>query len=127
MKDSLGTISIWRHQHFDNFVTTTHLSHHVITKLGIPYHLPTCYQLSSLREAKKKNKQIKKVAVVFFSSFTKAKQKGNLFFSFWAKPKKNEQVKKEVVVFLKQKGNVFFSFRATQKKGQTNKVSFLVD
>ena len=44
--------SIWRHRHFDNFVTT-HLSHQVITKLGIPY-LPTCHQLSSLREAKKR-------------------------------------------------------------------------
>ena len=41
-----GTISIWRQQHFDHFVTTTHPSHHVITKLVIPYHLPTCHQLS---------------------------------------------------------------------------------
>ena len=65
-KCAQGTISIWRHQHFDNFVTTTHPSHHVITKLVIPYHLPTCHQLSSLGKQKKKKKQIKKVTVAFF-------------------------------------------------------------
>jgi hypothetical protein len=64
------------------FHTTTHLSSIVIIK-----------------GSKKKNKQIKKVAVAFF--LFKAKQKGNLFFSFWAKPKKNKQIKiVAVVVFF---------------------------
>ena len=58
-------------------------------------------------------------------SINKAKQKGNLFFSFWAKPKKNEQVKKEVVVFLKQKGNNFFHFEPLKKKDKKTKFLFL--
>ena len=97
------------------------LSHHVITKLGILYHLPTCHRLSSLGEAKKKKKkQIKKVAVAFF--LFKAKQKGNLLFSFWAKPKK-KQVRKKLLFFLEQKGNVFF-ISSHSKKGQNKQTFF---
>ena len=71
----LGTISIWSHQHFDHFVTTTHPSHHVITKLVIPYHLPTCHKLSSLGKKKKKEETNKESAVALVFFWRKQKRK----------------------------------------------------
>ena len=35
----------WCHHHFESFSTTTHLCHHVIIRLRISGHLPTCHQL----------------------------------------------------------------------------------
>ena len=78
-----------------------------MSSLNLEFH--TTYPLG---EAKKKNKQIKKVAVAFFFCGKPSKKET----SFWAKPKKNKQVKKEVVVFLKQKGNVFFFISSHSKK-----------
>ena len=105
----LGTISIWSHQHFDHFVTTTHPSHHVITKLVIPYHLPTCHQLSSLGKQKKKEETNKECAVA-------------LVF-FWRKQKRKNGLSKErSCCFFQAKGKRFFSFRAAQKKDKQTKL-----
>ena len=66
-----------------------------------------------IRQTKKKNKQIKKVAVAFF--LFKAKQKGNFILGETKKEQTRKERSCQVVVFLKQKGT-FFLFRATQKK-----------
>ena len=101
---------------FRHFVTTTHPSHHVITKLVIPYHQPTCHQLSSLGKQTKKKEETNKESCLLFSLF-KAKQKTNLFFSDENKKEKTRKISKErSCCFFQAKGKHFFSFRTIQKK-----------
>ena len=96
-------------------------SHHAITKLGIPYHLPTCHQLLSLGKQKKKEETNKESCCCFFLCLKPSKRETSFFLTKTKTKKRVKQVKKEVVVFCRQKGNVFFHFE--QLKKGTNKQS----
>ena len=101
----------------------SHLSHHVITKLGIPYHLPTCHLLSSLArcrwKSKKRTNKLRKLLLLFF--LFKAKQKGNFILG---ETKKEQRSKERSCCFFEAKGKRFFSFRTTQKKDKKTKFLF---